>query len=156
MKKLSSIFIFTFLAVIFLAFNPIYNAFNNDVDSPSYEIAKHKFFEAYQEYKNNLNKGIKTTPPVDPSGNFKIDENGNFNMINVENNQTRAFDPKLSPDVVATYLFTQSTNTYTAINGTGTLVAGSQGCDDIAFGPFPIGFTFTYNGVAYTDRKSVV
>jgi hypothetical protein len=149
MKIISSIVIFFFLAVIIVAFYPIENAGNIDKDSPAYEIAKHKFYDEYMVYKTNLDKGIKTTPPVDPSGNFTIDENGNMNMVTNGSNHINPIVPGAQPDAVTSYIFAQSSSTYTSINGTGTLINGP--CDDLGFGPFPIGFNFTYNGVVQTQ-----
>jgi len=150
MRKVNSFLIIVLLAMIGLAFYPVSDAVNSRIDDPSYEIAKHKFYDEYRAYKINLDNGIRTTPPVDPSGNFRIDDNGNFNMINGEV-QDRIINPLVSPDVLSAYTFTQSTTTYTSINTTGTLVAGSTNCDDGGYGPFPIGFTFTYNGGAQTQ-----
>ncbi|GDX53044.1 hypothetical protein LBMAG27_20910 [Bacteroidota bacterium] len=51
---------------------------------------------------------------------------------------------------VSAYGFASSAGTYTPI--VGTVVAGSTGAaDDNNFALIPIGFTFTYNGVAYTQ-----
>ncbi len=151
MKIISSVVIFCFLAVLTIAFYPAENATNStDKDSPAYEIAKHKFFDQYKVYKNNLEKGIKTPAPVDPSGNFIIDENGNFTMKDGESTMTNFHQPNGQPDLLSAYVFTQSTQTYTSINTTGTLVAGSTNCDDGTFGTFPIGFSFTYDGTAFT------
>src|ERR1041384_1732229 len=138
MRKLTSFLIIVLIAVIGYAFYPTDNATNSRIDDPSYEIAKHKFWDEYQVYKNNLAQGIHTSVPIDPSGHFRIDEHGNFTMINGET-PDRIINPIVSPDVLSSYAFTQSTTTYTSINGTGTLVSGSTNCDDNGFGPFPIG-----------------
>jgi uncharacterized repeat protein (TIGR01451 family) len=55
----------------------------------------------------------------------------------------------LAPGInaVAPYSFASSSGTYTEIAG-GTVVVTS--CDDTSYGTFPVGFTFTYDGVAYT------
>ncbi len=150
MKKLFSLLAFAVVSAIVFAFLPVNDAKNDGIDSPSYEVAKHNFYDAYLKYKSNLERGIISAPPVDPSGYFRVDENGNMNMANGHNEMSVTYEPKLSPDVVNNYVFTQSTTTYTSINGTGTLVAGSTNCDDGTFGTFPIGFTFTYNGAAQT------
>jgi hypothetical protein len=71
-------------------------------------------------------------------------------MISGQNIHSSIFQPNLSGDAVNTYVFTQSTQTYTSINSTGTIVAGSTNCDDGTFGTFPIGFSFTYNGTSQT------
>jgi Secretion system C-terminal sorting domain/Ig-like domain CHU_C associated len=49
---------------------------------------------------------------------------------------------------VSTYSFSQTSGTYTAVSG-GT-VLGIPGNDDTSFPDNPIGFTFWYNGTAYT------
>jgi len=49
---------------------------------------------------------------------------------------------------VNTYTFSSSAGTYTPITGGNVIAAGTQ--DDNTFGAMPIGFTFTYNGTAYT------
>jgi hypothetical protein len=49
---------------------------------------------------------------------------------------------------VSTYSFSQSSGTYTAVSGGTTL--GIPGNDDTSFPDNPIGFTFWYNGIAYT------
>lgn len=151
MKNLFSLFIFVFLALIALSFYSIDDAGRNEPDSPSYKIAKQKFWESYLSYKDNVSRGIKTEIPTDPSGNFRIDEQGNFNMVAYENDKTRVINPKFTPDIVNNYIFTQSNTTYTSINTTGTQVSGSVNCDDSGFGPFNIGFNFTYNGAVYTQ-----
>ncbi len=63
-----------------------------------------------------------------------------------------AFAAWSSYGAVATgYLWSQNTTgTYTAVTG-GTLVASGSGLDDGAYPAKPIGFTFYYNGVAYTQ-----
>ena len=50
---------------------------------------------------------------------------------------------------VSTYVFTQQVGTYTAI--TGGTVLGTTANDDNNFNAQNIGFTFTYNGTAYTQ-----
>ena len=152
MKKLFSFLVIPLLAILVYAFYPTENAGNNGTDTPAYEIAKQKYHDAYLQYKSNLSRGIISAPPVDPSGMFRVDENGNMNVANGQIVQSSTFQPNPNPlpDVVNNYAFTQSTTTYTAINGTGTLVVGSTNCDDGTFGTFPIGFTFTYNGAPQT------
>ena len=66
MKKLFSFFIFAALAALVFAFLPVNDAKNDGVDSPSYEVAKHNFYDAYLKYKSNLERGIIPAPPVDP------------------------------------------------------------------------------------------
>ena len=51
--------------------------------------------------------------------------------------------------VVSEYSFTSAAGTYTEITG-GTIL-GSNLNDDESFNAIPLGFTFTYNGVAYTE-----
>jgi hypothetical protein len=51
---------------------------------------------------------------------------------------------------VANYVFSQSIGTYTPITGT-VLASGPNFWDDDTFGPIPIGFSFIYNSVTYTD-----
>ena len=48
---------------------------------------------------------------------------------------------------VNTYSFTESTETYTPVVGTNSTAAGDDGIQDLV----PIGFTFNFDGVAYTD-----
>lgn len=50
---------------------------------------------------------------------------------------------------VTSYSFAQSSGSYTAISG-GT-VLGTTANDDQCFGPYAIGFDFTYNGTIYTQ-----
>ncbi len=51
---------------------------------------------------------------------------------------------------VANYTFASTAGTYTAISG-GTFLSGiGVTDDDVTFSSVPIGFTFTYNGTAYT------
>ncbi|MFN8315908.1 MAG: T9SS type A sorting domain-containing protein [Chitinophagales bacterium] len=49
---------------------------------------------------------------------------------------------------VASYVFSQSSTTYTPI--TGGTVAASGTIDDTSYPALPIGFSFTFNGIAYT------
>lgn len=49
---------------------------------------------------------------------------------------------------VSTYIFSQSSGTYTPITG-GTVVGGPTD-DDAVYGNLPIGFTFNFNGTPYT------
>lgn len=151
MRKVNSFLIIVLIAMIGFAFYPLDNAENTKIDDPSYEVAKHKFWDEYQVYKTKLDNGIRTNPPVDPTGNFRVDENGNFAMNNGQNNQDRVITPTISSDVLTTYTFSQSTTTYVAINTTGTLAPGSTNCDDSGLGPFPIGFSFNYNGTVQTQ-----
>ncbi|HOZ01838.1 MAG TPA: hypothetical protein PLG20_08470, partial [Candidatus Syntrophosphaera sp.] len=51
--------------------------------------------------------------------------------------------------VVGEYSFASATGTYTEISG-GT-VLGTTANDDESFNAIPLGFTFTYNGVNYTE-----
>jgi hypothetical protein len=60
-----------------------------------------------------------------------------------------AFLGQMANAQVANYVFSQSTGTYVPI--TGGTVLGVPNNDDSNFGTFPIGFNFTYNGVAYTQ-----
>ena len=148
MKKLCSLLLFTFIALLFVAFNSGNTYKPDGSDNPNYQTIKKNFWDEYQNYKSNLEKGINTPVPVDPTGTFVIDKNGNFNIANIKD---VTIQPPFVNDVVSTYVFTQSTTTYTSINTTGTMVAGSTGCDDTGFGPYPIGFTFTFNGTAQTQ-----
>lgn len=50
---------------------------------------------------------------------------------------------------VSDYTFSQSTGTFTSIHTSGTYIAA--GCTSTVFGNLPIGFTFIYNGVQYTQ-----
>ncbi len=50
---------------------------------------------------------------------------------------------------VSTWYFSQTPGTYTAVSGGAVL--GTTANDDNTFGPFDIGFTFSYNGTAYTQ-----
>ncbi len=51
--------------------------------------------------------------------------------------------------LVSEYSFASTTGTYTEI--TGGTVLGTSANDDESFNAIPLGFTFTYNGVAYTE-----
>src|SRR4051812_36077533 len=52
---------------------------------------------------------------------------------------------------VANYGFSQVIGTYTPITGGTVLASGPNFYDDDVFGPVPIGFSFIYNSVTYTD-----
>jgi hypothetical protein len=53
---------------------------------------------------------------------------------------------------ISQYVFTQSTGTYTPIvGGTAITPTGTTYFDDYSYGPFPIGFNFTYHGVVQTQ-----
>src|SRR3989344_5080924 len=61
---------------------------------------------------------------------------------------TFVFASKLNAQV-STYTFAQMAGTYTPISGGAVVTAGTS--DDNTFGALNLGFTFTYNGVAYTQ-----
>ena len=149
-NKLSTGIALVLLSVLVFAFYPMTNGWGVDIDSPGYEKAKQEYYNSLLKYKEDLVLGKNVHPPVDPSGYFVADVNGNLNIASSQSGEMKKIQPFLEPDVVNTYVFTQSTQTYTAINGTGTLIAGSTNCDDATFGTFPIGFTFTYNGAPQT------
>jgi hypothetical protein len=67
------------------------------------------------------------------------------------NEQSVIFDEASPPsgDAVNLYTWAQSTSTYTSISGTGTLIG--SGLDDNVFSALNIGFTFNFDGVAYTQ-----
>lgn len=50
---------------------------------------------------------------------------------------------------ISNYIFTQTTGTFTSIHTTGTYI--TAGCTSSVFGNMPIGFTFIYNGTAFTQ-----
>jgi hypothetical protein len=52
-------------------------------------------------------------------------------------------------DNITDYVFSQTTGTFNSIHATGTLI--TAGCTSTVFGNLPIGFTFIYNGTAYTQ-----
>ncbi len=54
-----------------------------------------------------------------------------------------------SPGNVSSYVFSQITGTYNTISTSGTYISGS--CGSSTFGNLPIGFTFVYDGVSYTQ-----
>lgn len=60
-----------------------------------------------------------------------------------------ALNTKASFGNVNGYVFSQNTGTYSTISTSGTYVSGS--CGSSTFGNLPIGFTFVYNGVSYTQ-----
>jgi GEVED domain-containing protein/putative BNR repeat neuraminidase len=118
---------------------------------------KKEFWEKYQIYKSNLDKNIATQKPVDPNGLFFIDEKNNFQIRTSSVPFGEVPNPNVpwikepSPDVVSSgFYFSQSTTTYTPAVGGTILCAGSTFCDDLTFTNIPLGFTFNYNGTAYT------
>ena len=50
---------------------------------------------------------------------------------------------------ISDYVFSQTTGTFTSIHTTGTLI--TAGCTSSVFANLPIGFTFVYNGIPYTQ-----
>jgi hypothetical protein len=50
---------------------------------------------------------------------------------------------------ISDYVFTQTMGTFTSIHTTGTLI--TAGCTSSVFSNLPIGFTFIYNGITYTQ-----
>ena len=139
----------SFVAILLFSFF----TFAQDANDKSYETIKANFYKQYLVYKNNLQNGIMTVKPTDPSGLFAIDDNNNlslYNTANKESNNNYSHAPWIngSPDAVSGYTFAQSTTTYTPAYG-GTLLC-SGGCDDGNHSGIAIPFTFTYNGTAYT------
>ena len=61
---------------------------------------------------------------------------------------TATYSPPAS--TVANYVFSQSNGTYTPLVGATTVVGPGGFNDDAGFGPFNLGFTFTYHGVPFT------
>lgn len=149
-NKLSTIIAFVLISALVLAFYPLSNGAGTDIDSPAYEKAKQDYYQSLLKYKQDVALGKDVKVPVDPSGLFRADDQGNLSLVNNQTMDSKIIHPYLEPDVVNTYVFTQLTQTYTSINTTGTLISGSTNCDDATFGTFPIGFTFTYNGTAQT------
>lgn len=149
-NKLSTFVVFILISILVFAFYPLTNSTGVDIDSPGYEKAKQDYYNSLIKYREDLALGKTVVPPVDPGGFFTADENGNLSLANSQTGELKMIQPFLEQDVVNTYIFTQTTQTYTSINTTGTMVTGSTNCDDATYGTFPIGFTFTYNGSAQT------
>ena len=151
MKKLYTFIVLTFITLFFLAFNTgTQKETDKSHSNSSYEIIKKNFFDAFNNYNNNLKEGIETPLPVDASGTFEVDKSGHFN-VRQSGNKLRF--PHRNPilDIVSNYIFSQSTTTYTTIvGGSGTTLIASD-CDDDTYGDFPIGFTFNYDGNDYTS-----
>ena len=148
MKKLSSLLLFSFIALLFVAFYSGNTYTPDGSDNPNYQTIKKNFWDEYQIYKSNLEKGITTPIPVDPTGTFFINKQGYTDVKIPLGSQTNSITPpRLLPDLVSGYTFTQSTTTYTSINTTGTLLTSS--CDDGSY-TATIPFTFVYNGANYT------
>lgn len=135
------------LVVIILALS-FQIAFSQDANN--YKGDKAKFFKQYKEYITNYKINQNTVKPVDPNGLFYIDDNNNFRSRSENGavNETNNILPvQNQSDAASTYTWAQSTGTYTDIAGTGL---GTASNDDDIFAAIPIGFTFTYNGIAYT------
>ena len=173
--KLTSV-LFLSIILFFLTVNPSHlisqqndKATSLKPSDASYNVVKKAFWLAFQEYKQKVKDGYSVKPPVDPTGTFCVNDNGqmdikndkspnqNHNGSNVINNDLiiSSNGDSHSPhgigtekDLASSYTFTQSTTTYTAINTTGTLITSA--CDDSYYLNNPIGFSFNFNGTAYT------
>ena len=56
-----------------------------------------------------------------------------------------------SPQLISPYTWSQPTGTYTTITGgSGTVALTTIGVDDNVYSALPVGFTFNFDGVAYT------
>jgi hypothetical protein len=173
--KLTSV-LFLSIILFFLAVNPslLISQQNDKATSlkpsdASYNVVKKAFWLAFQEYKKKVKDDYSVKPPVDPTGTFCVNDNGqmdiknnnspnqNHNASNVINNDLiisnngESYSPHglgTEKDLASSYTFAQSTTTYTAINTTGTQI--TSGCDDSYYLNYPIGFSFNFNGTAYT------
>ncbi len=116
----------------------------------NYKGEKAGFYKLYREYLTDLEQNKTAVKPVDPGGLFYIDEKNNFRSrsdngaINVTDNILPGTNQS---DAVNIYTWAQTSGTYTAIAGT---TLGTSSNDDEIYGSIPIGFTFNYNGTAYT------
>ena len=123
-------------------------------NDPEYIASKLNFYNQFQAYKDDISHGIMTSKPIDPSGRFEIDDKGNFQLIHNKQpilSDIPTFKSPLTGDLVSAYTFAQDVTTFTTIvggSGTQSLVTGY--CDDNEYAANAIGFTFTFNGTAYT------
>ncbi|MBE2218620.1 MAG: hypothetical protein IAE90_10470 [Ignavibacteria bacterium] len=150
-KRITTSFIF------FLLLSIINISFGQDLDDKNYSSNKEKFYKQYLIYKSNLANGIVTVKPIDPSGLFAIDEKSNFVPVDHPADKTTDMYSQVpwingQPDVVTGYTWTQPAGTYTTISGgAGTVILASGAIDDNVYGLLPIGFTFNFDGVDYTQ-----
>jgi hypothetical protein len=150
-KRITTSFIFILL------FSFVSISFAQDTNDKNYSVIKENFYKKYLIYKSNLDNGIATTKPIDPSGLFVIDNKNNF--IPAENTNEKASDmysqaPWINgtPDVISGHIWTQPAGTYTTITGgAGTVAITTIGVDDNSYGALPIGFTFNFDDVDYTQ-----
>jgi hypothetical protein len=98
----------------------------------------------------------KTTPllkrylPGNSSGTLRSPSSQAGLQIPFQPGNLMGQDSPESPEAwTTTYTFAQTSGTYTTISGGTTL--GTTSNDEDVFGPYNIGFTFTYNGTAYTQ-----
>jgi len=86
------------------------------------------------------------TPPADPNA-----PSTGTAPSGQPDKSTAVFEPAALPpgidSVSAGYLFSSASGTYTEITG-GTLVTSS--CDDTSYGTYAIGYSFTFDSIAYT------
>ncbi|MFI5211557.1 MAG: hypothetical protein ACHQIH_01630, partial [Ignavibacteria bacterium] len=141
--------------IFFLLLSLVHISFGQSGNASDYAKLKLDYLNKYHEYLENSTDPTRASiPPVDPTSNYYVDSKGN--MIPAFNNTQGAPFINMSPingdpgtDVINTYTFVQSTGTYTAITG-GTIVVSGAGIDDNLYASIPIGFTFNYDGAAYT------
>lgn len=152
MKK---IFTFSLITLFTLSFSLNLFAQCVNCNDPVYAQKKADFWKVYLEYKSNLDHNNVVTKPIDPNGLFMIDENNHFAVKTPPNSNGNSpsgpWIPNPQPNAIgAGMIFSQSTTTYTpAYNGTAICVYPTF-CDDTYFSTIPIGFTFNYNGSAWT------
>ena len=145
-NRITPLLVIIIIAMIFQ------NSFSQDVNSNNYKSSKLNFWEQYSSYINKLQQGKSAVKPTDPSGLFYIDEKNNFRSSNdIIMDQPIKRELNRGIDAVTGYVFTQSSGTFTTINGvTGEVVLGTGNMDDNTYGSLPIGFTFNYSGTNYT------
>src|SRR6266508_1551973 len=116
MKKIFSI---SAIALFMVSMNVM--SFAQNVDDKDYSAKKMQFWQMYQEYKSNLDRGIVIAKPIDPNGLFMVDENNNFGPITrplgeLNNNNNSA--PWIgSKNIVAPWVWSQDTAAYVSIDG---------------------------------------
>jgi hypothetical protein len=129
-------------------------SFAQGTNSKDYDVNKANFWKQYLQYKENLKTNPNIQKPVDPSGLFRIDGQNNFSDVGssekpvVPNNESQG--PWITPPqsyTAASYVWAQTTGTYTAVAGT---TLGTVSNDDNTFNAIPIGFNFNYDGTSYS------
>ena len=156
MKKTYTVIVFAFIALILFAFSTEYMqkqettkpGSDDPTKDPNFAFNKKNFVLAFNQYKDRLAQGIAGNIPVDPSGTFMVDKNGN---LTAKHEETLWDQPNPLPpqgDVVSGYTWSQPVSSYAPIVGT---LVYSGAIDDAFTSAISMGgMTFTFDGIAYT------